>query len=315
MQNLSDVEKKWVRDARTQCPRIAVVRGELHVAAMPKLDGQEVISTDETFKRKGDLNDRDIIAGVWYQRACLLSKLDSQFKDVEASRSEISRAAGNWPTFDAASYEKLIINYQSQKEAHIADIRKKYANSVPGEAIPLPVLNAVMPYRDFLNITTIDVDVVAGEKFILKGQKIGGSTAKVCLKGNEYSTAIRPALDQTRTAAIAIGRGKMTSAEGIEMMVTSVYEAGTIRLLDAKEASDRQTAPVNCAIETAQSAPQPAVPKEDQTKPTAGKKSEMPAPADKKTGETDAGNNTVARVPSALSREPMPFVVGWGGAS
>ncbi|MEH6433820.1 hypothetical protein [Massilia sp. DD77] len=305
MRNLSESQKQSIYDARTQCPRLAIVRGELQLAAMPVLDGGEVFNTNKTIKFKGDLNDRDIITGVWYQRACLLARLNPQFKEVEASKNEVFKAAENWPTFDAANYAQLITTYRSAKEAHIAEIRKKYGGSVVGEAIPLSVLNAAMPYQDFLNIVTVDVSVKTGEKFMLKGQKIGGSAAKICLKGNEYSTAIRPALDQTRTAAIAIGGGKMTAAEGIEMIVMSVYEAGTIRLLDAKEASDRQIAPVSCTVDHAEETKRPAAPKDDQGKPPADKKPEVTAPADKKTQDKQADKTTVANVPFAIALQTV----------
>ena len=307
MRDLSESQKQSIYDARTVCRPLTIVNGELHLAAMPVLDGQEVATTNNAFKSKGDLNDRAIITQVWSDRACLLSNLNPKFKKVEDSKNDVFDAAANWPTFDAERYSQLITAYQLAKDTHIAEIRKKYGGSTVDDAIPLAVLNAAMPYRDFLNVKTVEIGGKAGEKFVLKGQKIGGSTAKICLKGNEYSTAIRPALDQTRTTAIAIGLGKMTMAEGIEMMVTSVYEAGMIRLLDAREASARQGASASCTVDSAEQTKQPTAPADKQSKPPAEKKPEDTAPTDKKTQDKQADKTTVGNVPSKRVSANGPF--------
>jgi len=293
--SLSDTQRKQVTDAHRGCTKLEIVKGELVLKAKPVVAGAAKGIFESQAEKKASLRDEAVIGSVWEQRVCVLSTLDPQLNNVATWLNEVNRAKDNWPAFDSAAYAQLVATYRSKRDEHIARIYKDYDNSKLIDPVPVSVLDAAFPYLDFLNISTVSFGFQTGDTVTLKGQKIGGSSANICLKSGEYSTAIRPALDQTRTVAFAIGTRRMTIAQALDQMVTSVYEAGTTRMLEAKDASDRKRVAVSCGNQQAS---------EEKDKPMGTEKPDV-----KKTDETKPANKKAAE---KTAYHALPVRRSWG---
>lgn len=244
--------------AQNSCGVSKVADGTLVFSAAPVLNDKEEADINSTAK-VANLGDAQVLRSIWQQRICLLAALDrSLAPKIGKWRSEVGTAIDNWPVFEADQYAQQIVELKKARSDQLEHIRKTYGSNPGQNRISFAMLNAAIPYYDFLHIRKVDFGIVANDDAKIKNLKIRGSSAKVCLSKDEFSPAVRPGLDQTRNVAMGIGLGNMSDDQALELMVSTVYEVGVQRLLAAKEASGTIGAAASCSASKTKSATQPA---------------------------------------------------------
>lgn len=247
---LTPAQTALVNNAKTRCPAVEGNDTKLSFVGKPSIGGKKQ-GIIESSGGSSSLGDALILKGMFDQRLCLLEELASGAeKDGlvllhEKYMTDISTAVRAWPVYDASQYDKLVRALTTQRDAHLLDVTSRF--SAAKHQINDNMLITAIPYYDFLHLKQFDFSMYADKDATLKGVDIANSAGKICLSKDDFSVAVRPALDQTRAIVIGLGMGKYGEAQALRLMLTQIYEAGAQRLWEARQANGA-SAPVKCAL-------------------------------------------------------------------
>lgn len=249
--SLTPEQKKLVSNAQDSCPSITGKDSRLAFQLKPVVKGKEMNPITSKWSSTG-IGDEALVKTLFAQRLCILEELAARSDQAamtqvhEKYMEEVAKGINAWPVYDAAQYEKQLIRLAEQKKAHKEAVSASFSNK--RYQIDSVVLVAAIPYYNFLY--TEEIDVEWKNRGSASGMKTVSSAAKICLTKDDFSIAIRPALDQTRAIVIGLGMGKHDEAQALRLMLEQIYEAGGQRLLNARDAS--KNAPnaqaVTCAV-------------------------------------------------------------------
>lgn len=245
---LTPQQKKLVGNAQGSCPGITGKDGRLAFQLKPVIEGKEMNPITSRWSSTG-VGDEALVKTLFAQRLCILEELAARPDQASMTQvherymEEISRGINAWPAYDATQYEQQLARLSEQKKAHKAAVNASFSNK--RHEIDSVVLVAAIPYYDFLHIKEVDVEWNKGSA--ASGTKTVSPAAKVCLTKDDFSVAIRPALDQTRAIVIGLGMGKYDEAQALRLMLEQIYEAGGQRLVNARDASKHVPA-VTCTV-------------------------------------------------------------------
>lgn len=245
---LTAAQKSQISTAQGSCPAIAGKDNQLSFRIAPVIAGKEIHPITSKLSSTG-LGDELIVKTLFAQRLCILEELATpperaaMTKVHEKYMEEIAIAIKAWPVYDAARYDELMDRLYAQKKAHKEAVNARFSEK--RYQLDAAVLVAAIPYHDFLHIRGYDVQWQTDGA--PRGAKIIAPAGKVCLSGDDFSVAIRPALDQTRAIVIGLGMGKYDEAQALRLMLEQIYEAGGQRLVIARDAN-RNTPPVKCSV-------------------------------------------------------------------
>ena len=245
---LTPQQKKLVSTAQDSCPGITGKDGRLAFQLKPVIEGKEMNPVTSKWSSTG-VGDEALVKTLFAQRLCILEELATQPDQAamtqvhEKYMEEISKGINAWPAYDAAQYETQLAHLSEQKKAHKEAVNASFSSK--HHQIDSVVLAAAIPYYDFLHIKEVDVEWKKGSA--ANGTKTVSPSAKVCLTKDDFSVAIRPALDQTRAIVIGLGIGKFDEAQALRLMLEQIYEAGGQRLVNARDASKHVPA-VTCTV-------------------------------------------------------------------
>lgn len=252
--SLTPEQKRLVSNAQDSCPSITGKDSRLAFQLKPVIEGKEMHPVTSKWNSTG-VGDEALIKTLFAQRLCILEELAARPDQAamtqvhERYMEEVSKGINAWPAYDAAQYEQQLTRLSEQKHAHKEAVNASFSNK--RHQIDAVVLVAAIPYYDFLHIKDIDVEWTKGSS--ANGTKTVSPAAKVCLTKDDFSIAIRPALDQTRAIVIGLGMGKYDEAQALRLMLEQIYEAGGQRLVNARDAS-KSTPTVTCAVSSRESA-------------------------------------------------------------
>ncbi len=246
---LTAEQEKLVAAAQRRCASIVAKNGNASLVIIPVVAGRGD-SIVESHVRSVSLGDEAILKRVFSQRLCLLEEVAPPadraglVKLHQAYDEQISEAVSDWPMYDAVQYPALVSDLQAKKKARNAKSDARFSGRRYN--VDEALLLAAIPYFDFLHVRDIDVGFYIGSDVKYQKLNIGRSAGKVCLSREDFSIAVRPALDQTRAIVIGLGLGKYDEAQALQLILEQVYDTGAQRLVVAREANGN-AAPVQCA--------------------------------------------------------------------
>lgn len=239
-----------VDTAQRRCAAIEGKDKKLTFVGAPVISGKKK-GYLESNASSSSLGDSSILTGVIDQRLCILEELekpadrDALIALHEKYMTEVSKAISAWPAYDASRYDELVLNLTKRRAAHKLEVEAGFEKKK--HLIDENVLLTAIPYYDFLHLKLFDISYRAERGTEVYGKDIGDSAGKICLSKDDFSNAIRPALDQSRSIVVGLGIGKYSEAQALRLMLDQIYEAGAQRLVQA-HLSNVSAAPVKCML-------------------------------------------------------------------